>query len=454
MQNVFPMDFVPCGREIEGNEKEEVPPSRRKHPSKLFVEVTSRCNLSCAMCVKQTDGGCSTEGDLSTASFETLAPAFSTLDSLILNGVGEPLLHPRLEAMIHTARRKMPPSGRIGFQTNGLLLTPERAVSLARAGLDLVCFSIDAVTPETFRKVRKGGEMEGVERAIAAMASAKAACGRPDLQVGVEFVVMRGNLHELPAALRWSAARGVRFAIVTHVLPYDRDHEGKILFDGNTSEAIALFREWQEKAASEGADLHRYPDILWKYSKTPEEKRIVQFAESLKADAFHRGILLDMKKLLALDLARLAEVSGIFDEAREIASKEGVDLRLPGVALREKRNCSFVEEGGAFVSWDGAVSPCYFLWHRYTCFAHGWRQPVRPKVFGKLPERGILEIWNSPDFRAFREGVTRYDYPYCSSCSLAPCDYIQTDEFEQDCHIGNVPCGSCMWCMGVFQCLR
>ena len=429
-------------------------PALRDYPSKLFVEVTTRCNLSCAMCVKQTEGGCAPEGDLPAALFETLDPAFPRLEALVLNGVGEPLLHPRLEDLIHRARSRMPKDAWIGFQSNGLLLTRPRAVALAKSGLDRICLSIDAASPETFRKVREGGELEGVERALSAMAAAKAECGRQDLQVGVEFVAMRGNLRELPAALRWSAARGASFAIVTHVLPYDLDHGKETAFDGNTDDAIAIFREWEEKARREGSDLRRYHEILWKYHKTPEEKRTLQWVESMKAEALGRGVFLDMRKILAADHARIDEVSAVFDEAREVASKEGLDLRLPGVALREKRNCSFVEEGGAFVSWEGAVSPCYFLWHRYSCFAHGWRQPVRPKVFGKLAERGILEIWNDPEFRAFRENVVRYDYPYCSSCTLAPCDYVQTEEFEQDCHIRNVPCGSCLWCMGVFQCLR
>ena len=429
-------------------------PAFRTHPSKLFVEVTTRCNLSCAMCVKQTDGGCSPEGDLSMPLFGALAPAFPGLEALILNGVGEPLLHPRLEEMIRAARERMPRSAWVGFQSNGLLLSPERAVSIARAGLDRICFSIDAVSPETFRKVREGGEMEGVERALAAMSSAKTACNRPDLQVGVEFVVLRGNLRELPAALQWAAARGAAFAIVTHVLPYDPHHGKETAFDANTDEAIAIFREWEKKAGKEGSDIRRYFEILWRYTKTPEEAKVLRFVEAMKADATARGVFLDMKKLLSADRGWADEVSRVFAEAEEVARKEGLDLRLPGVSLKEKRNCSFVEEGGAFVSWEGAVSPCYFLWHRYSCFAHGWRQPVQPKVFGNLSDRGILEIWNDRDFRAFRENVVKYDYPYCSSCSLAPCDYVQTDAFEQDCHIRNVQCGSCMWCMGVFQCMR
>lgn len=431
-----------------------LPPTLREHPSKLFVEVTSRCNMSCAMCVKQTSGGADPEGDLSMPLFRALAPAFPGLDAFILNGVGEPLLHPQLEEMIRAARERMPTEGWVGFQSNGLLLTDARAVSLASAGLDRVCFSIDGVSPETFRKIREGGEIEGVERALAAMAAAKKRCGRPDLQVGVEFVVMRGNLRELPDALRWSAARGATFAIVTHVLPYDLYHGKEAAFERNTDEAIAIFRKWEETGRREGSDIHRYFDILWKYAKTPEEAKVLKFVEAMRADAMGRGVFLDMKKLLSADRGHVDEIAGVFAEAEEVARKEGLDLRLPGVSLKEKRKCSFVEEGGAFVSWQGAVSPCYFLWHRYSCFAHGWKQPVQPKVFGKLEERGILEIWNDREFRAFRESVIRYDYPYCTSCSLAPCDYVQTEEFEQDCHIRNVQCGSCMWCMGVFQCLR
>ena len=418
-----------------------VPSALRGHPSKLFVEVTNRCNLSCAMCVKQVDGGCSPEGDLSMPLFEAMAPAFPGLEALILNGVGEPLLHPHLEEWI-------------GFQSNGLLLTDARAVSLASAGLDRICFSIDGVSPETFRKVREGGEIDGVARALAAMAAAKKICGRPDLQVGVEFVAMRANLRELPDALRWSAARGAAFAIVTHVLPYDPHHGKEIAFDMNTDEAVATFREWEEKGRGEGLEIRRYFEILWKYSKTPEEARLLQFVDAMKADAAGRGVFLDMKKLLSADRGRIDEVAGVFAAAEDVARDEGIDLRLPGVSLKEKRKCSFVEEGSAFISWKGAVSPCYFLWHRYACFAHGWKQPVQPKVFGNLGERGILEIWNDPGFRSFRENVIRYDYPYCSSCSLAPCDYVQTEEFEQDCHIRSVQCGSCMWCMGVFQCLH
>ncbi|HTG81918.1 MAG TPA: radical SAM/SPASM domain-containing protein [Geobacteraceae bacterium] len=429
-------------------------PAFATHPAKLFVETTTRCNLGCVMCVKQTDGCGMTEGEMTPALFEALAPAFPYLEALVLNGVGEPLLNPHLEEFIRSARRHMPASGWIGFQSNGLLLTEARAHSLVEAGLDRICLSIDGASPETFRKVREGGDLTAIGRAFAALAAAKTRCGRPEVQVGIEFVAMRSNLRELPAALRWGAGQGATFAIVTHVLPYDERHAGEAAYAACTDEALVLFNEYRKEAERQGIDLNGYSGARWRFARNPDEQRVVALVDAMKNEARRRDIFIDLKKLLQVDAVAMGEVATVFAEAEAVARECGLELRLPDVALREKRRCSFVEEGGAFVSWDGKVSPCYFLWHRYSCFASGWQQPVQPKVFGTLGERGILDIWNDPAFRAFREGVLANDYPNCSACGLAPCDYVQTDDFRQDCHVKEVPCGACLWCMGVFQCLR
>ncbi|HEY6871820.1 MAG TPA: radical SAM/SPASM domain-containing protein [Geobacteraceae bacterium] len=429
-------------------------PALRDHPSRLFVETTTRCNLGCIMCVKQAQGSGVVEGDLSQTTFAALAPAFPRLEALVLNGVGEPLLHPRLEEFIHKAKKIMPTEGWVGFQSNGLFLTNLRAIALVDAGLDRICLSIDAVSADMFSRVREGGELAAIEHALQALDAAKKICARPNFRIGVEFVLMGSNLHELPAVLRWAATRGVSFAIVTHFLPYDARQAGEALYGTCTDEAVSLFAAWEKRGRAEGIDIRRYPEVRWKYARKREEQRIVAMVEEMKREAGRRGIMIDLKKLLARDDRQVGEVAAVFAEAQQVAGQTGLELRLPEIIPREKRRCGFVEEGGAFVSWDGGVSPCYFLWHRYQCFASGWEQQVAPRVFGNLAERGILDIWNDPAFRAFREGVLAYDYPSCAGCSLAPCDYVQTAAFEQDCHIRNVPCGACLWCTGVFQCLN
>jgi len=430
-----------------------LPPALRPHPAKLFVETTTRCNLRCTMCVKQTAGNGIAEGDLSLATFDALAPALPHLESLVLSGIGEPLLHPGLEGFIRRARQAMPAAGWIGFQTNGLLLDEARALALVRAGLDRICLSLDAVSPGTFRRLRAGGEVGAVDRALAALANAEQTTGRR-IEKGIEFVAMRDNVAELPEVVRWSARRGASFALVTQVLPYDERLVGQAAYDPNTDVAVAIFAPWRERARREGVNLDRYFDVLWKYTKSPEEERIVAFVEAMKADAHARDVFVNVQKILARDEAWITRVQEIFAEAAEIARAEGLNIRLPEVVPRGDRRCAFVEDGGAFVSSDGKVHPCYFLWHGYRCLINGREKFVRPRVFGDVAERCILTIWNGPEYRAFREGVTRYDFPFCSDCNLAKCcDYVQAETFEQDCFLNAEPCGDCLWCKGMFHCL-
>ncbi len=431
---------------------ETIIPPRGHYPSKLFVEVTTRCNLRCGMCVKQSPEGAVTEGSMSADTFKALEPAFPHLNGLVLNGVGEPLLHPRLEEFIKKARELMPDDAWVGFQTNGVLLDDARASSLLRAGLDRICLSLDTVSHESFRAIRKGGEMGDMESAFVSLNKAKRH-ERPDLQIGVEFVLMHDNLEELPHALRWAARRGVSFVLVTQLLPYERNLVSQTAYDTNTAGAISIYEHWKRKAEAEGLDIGRYLELFMKYSKTDDEQKVLDLIGRMKADAGSQGIALHLERLLTRDAGWFLKVERVFEEARQVANEEGIDVRLPGVAPRNTRRCEFVEEGGAFVSWDGDVQPCYFLWHRYRCFVGGWEKQVRPWVFGNLGEKDILSIWSDQKYRSFRENVLLYNFPFCFDCSFALCDYVQTEDFEQDCYVGSVPCGSCLWCTGLFQCL-
>lgn len=157
------------------------------------------------MCVKQTWGDAAAEGSLAPDLYERLRPALPRLEALILNGIGEPLLHPLLAAFIRTAKEFMPAGSWVGFQSNGLLLDWDRARSLVAAGLDRICISVDTVDPAVYRTIRSGGEFADLERAFAALLEAKRAGGGSTLRIGIEFVVLRDNLRQLPGVLRWGA---------------------------------------------------------------------------------------------------------------------------------------------------------------------------------------------------------------------------------------------------------
>jgi putative metalloenzyme radical SAM/SPASM domain maturase len=430
----------------------EAGPAFRPFPSKLFVEVTSRCNLRCAMCPKQAPGGRDHDGDMDEATFERLGPAFPRAETLVLNGVGESLLHPRLERFVERARRDMPASAWIGFQTNGQLVTPARARSLVAAGVDRVCVSADAVVPGDFARLRVGGKQEAVEGALRAFGAAAGEVRRR-VALGVEFVAMRENVDQLPALVRWAARHGVEFVIVTHMMPYAEESVGEAAFEASTDAARALFAEWKARAAAEGVDITRYYDVFMKFFRTKEEARVFEWGRRMVDDAAAKGVTLHLQRLFRSDPALLPRVEAAFGEAAEAARAVGIDLRLPASAPTRDRRCDFVEGGSAFVSWDGDVHPCYFLWHRYHCWVGGVEKRVAPLSFGNLKERDIAEIWNGAAFGRFRGEVVRYEYPFCHDCNAALCTDVR-EEVVEDCHLGSVPCAACMWCTGVFQCLQ
>jgi putative metalloenzyme radical SAM/SPASM domain maturase len=420
-------------------------------PSKLFVEVTTRCNLHCAMCVKEVQG--LAEGHLSRETFDRLAPAFPHLDALVLNGIGEPLLHRELEGFVEAAKREMPARGWVGFQTNGQLLGPARARSLAAAGVDRVCISADAVSPELFRTLRAGGKQQAVEIAAESLHLAGRERGRP-IAVGVEFVAVRDNLQQLPDVVRWAARHHVGFVLVSQMLPYARELAAATAYDVSTDRARELLRSWSERATAEGVDLRRYFEVFMRFRPSADDQRVIDWVRRMVADAWEQGVSLNVQKLLAADDGLLGRVEAVFAEAEEVARAEGVDLRLPAAVPTRARRCDFVEEGAAFVSWKGDLHPCYFLWHGYSCYVAGAAQKVRPRTFGNAAD-GVLDVWNGGEWRSFREAVLRYDYPFCHDCNHALCDFVSgEEEFAQDCHLGTVPCGACLWPTGLFQCLR
>lgn len=392
---------------------------------------------------------------MSDEAFDALEPAFSSLDALVLNGVGESLLDPRLEKFIARAKKKMPAQGWIGIQSNGLLLDEKRALSLVRAGLDRICVSVDAASAELFREIRRGGEGGDVESALAALNSARAQCVGNRLQVGVEFVLMQDNVDELPAVLRWAAARGVNFALVSHVLPYAEECVGQAAYESNMDAAIDLFNDWQGKALARGVDLRDYCETASRQcAPGGKEELLIKMVDAMEAEADFRSISVNMNNLIGRNPAWSAKLERIFGELRTIAEENGMELRLPAVTPLSDRRCDFIEEGCAFISCKGEVHPCYFLWHGYSCHFPGRKKHVSPRSFGNVLNKNIMEIWNSPEYRSFREDVTQYDYPYCSNCYVVPCEFMEAETFEQDCYGNTIPCADCFWGMGMFNCLR
>lgn len=425
------------------------------HPSKLFLEVTTRCNLRCKMCVKQSCDTGIASGDLTPATFEALKPALAGLEEVILSGVGEPLLHPLLESFISEMKATLPSSAAVGLQTNGTLLSRDRIERLRAAELDTICISVDAVRPAMLNSIRGGAQIEQLESALALLAAARNRSQSSRLRVGIQFVLMRDNIRDLPQVLGWANGFGVDFAIVSHLLPFDVAASQQAAYSSNSDASTELFNQWRQKIARAGLRIEDYPAASVKFYKcrSAAEKKLIQMVAAMKSEGCRKEIFMDLSRLMAPQADWISQVGPIFEEAATTAHVLGMDLILPARQPAHARQCPFLETGSAFVAWDGSVYPCHFIWHRYACYPEGRKKIVQPLSFGHLGSMPLIDIWNKPEFTAFRKSVRLYDFPYCGDCGLSPCDYIDGPEFEQDCHTNTVPCCDCPWPTGILNCL-
>ena len=122
---------------------------------KLYVEVSSRCNLRCKMCFRHSWVG-ERFGDLDPAVFARVMdePVLQDTGTVFFGGMGEPLVHPALAEMaaLASARGK-----EVELVTNGTLLTQEKARELLAAGVSRIWVSIDELY-ENYGKIQVGSD--------------------------------------------------------------------------------------------------------------------------------------------------------------------------------------------------------------------------------------------------------------------------------------------------------
>jgi putative metalloenzyme radical SAM/SPASM domain maturase len=424
----------------------------RSGPRAVNVEPTTRCNMRCAMCLRTLQPG-EPAADLPLAFFEKLCPAFAECARLVFGGLGEPLLHPELAAMIRLARTSLPATATVGVQTNGLLATEDLVRELVAAGLDEVCISVDEVDAGSGGTLHGGAQAGALAGAYARFREVSHELDRP-VRLGAEFVLMRSTVGQLPAVVRWAGEQSVDFIIVSHVLAFDASCAGESLFNPNTERATDYYRRWRERIREAGLDIRDYPRILFKYAKSPDEKRLVAMVRDMQADARAGGVWLNIQRLIDWDAAEAQSGLGdILFEAQAEADRVGIELRLPPLFARHERSCSFVDEPAIFVDARGRVAPCHFLWRDFRCVVDGEAKEVRRMSFGSLADSDIEDIWNAERFRAFRSEAGAYDYPHCSNCNAGPCSDV-AGPFERDCLGAEVPCGHCPWPVGQLACLH
>lgn len=242
-------------------------------PSFLQLEPVGRCNLSCRMCAVHERGD--EVAELPLERFVELLDAMPQLQSLHLQGLGEPMLHPRFFDMVAIAAAR---GLHVSANSNLTLLSPARAERCVTSGLAALSVSIDGASAAVYEHVRRGARFPRVMRNLRRLTAARDAAGSALAVRGV-MVLMRANLPELPALVRLLHDHGVHELLVQRLaselddgddryIPIRRYVESAELQPADLGEAERVFAQARDVAAGLGFSLH-LPRLLPRADAAP-----------------------------------------------------------------------------------------------------------------------------------------------------------------------------------------
>ncbi len=165
--------------------KDETPPVRDLNvaalPSRLYIECTAACNISCAQACCAPETGITRTRQAGMLDFEVfrrvIDEAGPSLVRVDFFNYGEAFLNKRAIEMCEYIKAAFPHIY-LYTSTNGLAFTEDQARRLIRSGIDEVTFSIDGATAETYAQYRKRGDFDKAIRNLTAAADEKRRTGR------------------------------------------------------------------------------------------------------------------------------------------------------------------------------------------------------------------------------------------------------------------------------------
>lgn len=264
-------------------------------PAFVQIEPVGQCNLACRMCPVSFREA-KPPAFLPFEQFCRLVDQFPGMKELQLQGLGEPLLHPRFFDMVRYAARR---GVEVSTNTNLTALSPRRAEECVRSGLARLHVSLDAADAAIYEQIRIGARFGKVLRNLGWLAEAKSRLAAERPEIRMVAVAMRRNLEQLPALVRLAHQYRVHSLSVQH-LAHDFTEAG----------LPARYRSMRE--------------------------------------------FVDAETLTTEDPALVARW---FDEARAEAEALGVALRLPNLVPRAHGRCDWPWRG-AYVAYSGEAMPC------------------------------------------------------------------------------------------------
>ena len=196
---------------------------------KLYIEPTSRCNLSCKMCFRHSwiDEDM---GDMSESIFFWVLEYIMEYkpETVFFGGMGEPLIHNNICNMIKESAEF---TKNVELITNASLLNKDMSENLVNSGLSCLWISMDGFSSEEYEKIRLGGRFEKLTENIKIFNRARSG---KKVKLGITFVVMEENESQLELINGFCDEFGVDIINISHAIPSDSKNSAREFYEKKT----------------------------------------------------------------------------------------------------------------------------------------------------------------------------------------------------------------------------
>ncbi|MCI9531523.1 MAG: radical SAM protein [Lachnospiraceae bacterium] len=350
-------------------------------PPKLLVEHTNLCNAQCIMCSHfYTDNF--GRGFIEDSVIRKLEEILPYADKVLLHGIGEPFLHPRIADYIALYRSY---GAEVSCNTN-LSIMDKALAQCIRDSFQEIVVSCDSPVQETFEQIRRKVSFGGFCKNARLL---RETC--PDLHIRMNVVAMRQNLKQLPDIIPFAEQLGVDSVAIMDL----------------TAQKL-MGNEWDE--------IGRYPHTARYYLEKVQEAAAGSKVRliSIPQHIFHCSPIGTMEEEQA-QMERYpmfpdAQAQRRLREAYQKLNmvKPLIPATVGNVGQAGKTICQGICNNFAETPF---LSPTGELFGCCTDGVH---------VYGNLKEAASFgEIWNGEAYRAVRRNFYQGKLPkYCNACSF------------------------------------
>jgi MoaA/NifB/PqqE/SkfB family radical SAM enzyme len=181
--------------------------SFKKLPKNIFLDVTNACNLRCPVCpthfyMKRPKGFMDLE---SVCSIIDQFKPFEQKPDIYMHFSGEPILHPKLEAIVAYAARS---GHRTHISTNATTLDRNLSKRLIEAGLHSIDLCLDGFSKEAHESYRIGSSFNQVKNNIEGFLETKRELDRANPEVFIQTLLTSFSENQMEEMKKWAQQVG------------------------------------------------------------------------------------------------------------------------------------------------------------------------------------------------------------------------------------------------------